>query len=33
MKNSVSPVLEIVDYITDSNMEDGVAKAIQKYFF
>jgi len=33
MKNSVPPVLEIVDYITDSNMEDGVATAIQKYFF
>ena len=33
MRNSVSQVLKIVDYITDSNMDDGVAKAIQKYFF
>jgi len=33
MGNSVPEVKEIVDWITDTNMNDGVAKAIQKYFF
>ncbi len=33
MKNAQKPVLEIADYITDSNENDGVGKAINKLAF
>ena len=31
MKNSMDNVLEIADYITDDNNNNGVAKAIEKF--
>lgn len=31
MDNAVTPLKEIADYITETNEEDGVAKAIEKY--
>ncbi len=33
MANAVKGVKEIVDYITDSNEEDGFASAIKKKFW
>lgn len=31
MKNAQRPVLEAADYITDSNENNGVGKAIEKF--
>ena len=31
MKQSTPEVRKIADYITDSNKEDGVAKALEKF--
>ena len=31
MKNAQLPVLEIADYITDSNENNGVGKAIERF--
>ena len=31
MKNACEEIKEIADYVTDSNDEDGVAKAIEKF--
>lgn len=31
MENAISEVKEVADYVTDSNKEDGVAQAIQKF--
>ena len=31
MKNAIPEILEAADYVTDSNDQDGVAKAIEKF--
>ena len=31
MKNSCEEILAIADYITESNDDDGVAKAVEKF--
>ena len=33
MKNAIDILKEVADYITDTNEEDGVAKAIEHFCF
>ena len=32
MGNAIEPVKKLADYITDTNIENGVEKAIKKFF-